>query len=28
MSSKKIGMKVGDLGKAVPFSNFKVFGEG
>lgn len=28
MSSKKIGMKVGDVGKAIPFSNFKVFGEG
>lgn len=28
MSSKKVGIQVGDLGKNVPFTNFKVYGEG
>ena len=28
MSSKKVGLKVGDIGKTIPFSNFKVFGQG
>jgi len=28
MTSKKVGLKVGDIGKTIPFSNFKVFGEG
>jgi hypothetical protein len=28
MSSKKVGLKVGDVGKNIPFNNFKVFGEG
>lgn len=28
MSSKKVGIKVGDVGKSVPFTNFKVYGEG
>jgi hypothetical protein len=28
MSSKKVGMKVGDVGKNIPFTHFKVYGEG
>ena len=28
MTSKKVGTKVGDLGKVIPFTNFKVFGKG
>lgn len=28
MSSKKIGIQVGDVGKVIPFTNFKVYGEG
>ena len=28
VSSKKVGIKVGDVGKSVPFTNFKVYGDG
>jgi len=28
MSSKKVGLRVGEVSKSVPFSNFKVYGEG
>lgn len=28
MSSKKVGLKVGDISKSVPFTNFKVYGSG
>ena len=28
MSSKKLGVKVGEISKTIPFSNFKVIGEG
>lgn len=28
MSSKKIGLKVGEVAKTIPFSNFKVYGTG
>lgn len=28
MSSKKVGIKVGDVSKTVPFTNFKVYGVG
>ena len=28
MSSKKIGIQVGDVSKTIPFTNFKVYGEG
>lgn len=27
MSTKKIGIAVGDVDKVVPFSNFKIYGE-
>lgn len=27
MTSKKIGVRVGDIVKHIPFSNFKVFGQ-
>jgi hypothetical protein len=28
MSSKKMGIQVGDIAKTIPFTNFKVFGQG
>jgi len=28
MSSKKLGLKVGDVAKSIPFTNFKVYGTG
>lgn len=28
MSSKKVGIKVGDIGKNIPFTTFKVYGKG
>lgn len=28
MSSKKIGIQVGDVSKTIPFTNFKVYGVG
>ncbi len=28
MTSQKIGIKVGDISKIVPFNNFKIYGEG
>ncbi len=28
MTSRKVGLRVGEIAKGIPFSNFKVFGEG
>ena len=28
MSSKKVGVQVGEVAKTIPFTNFKVYGEG
>lgn len=28
MTSRKLGLRVGEIAKEIPFNNFKVFGEG
>lgn len=28
MSSRKLGLRVGEVAKEIPFNNFKIFGEG
>ena len=28
MTSKKLGLRVGEVAKAIPFTNFKIYGEG